>query len=97
MIKIIIERRIMPGLEDEYELAAREVMRASITAPGFIGGECLHELERPERRLLVTQWRDLKAWKEWQHSDRREHIIQRMLPLLTEEERITAYENSQQL
>lgn len=95
MIKIIIERHIMPGLEEEYESAAREVMRASITAPGFIGGECLRELDRPERRLLVTKWRDLRAWKEWQHSDLREHIIQRMLPLLTEDERITAYEHSQ--
>ena len=97
MIKIIIERRIMPGLEEEYEVAARDVMRASLTAPGFVGGECLHELDRPERRLLITEWRDLKAWKEWLHSDQREHIIQRMLPLLTEDERIIAYEHSQQL
>lgn len=95
MIKIIIERRIMPGLEEEYEVAARQVMRASINAPGFIGGECLRELNRPERRLLVTQWRDLKAWKEWQSSGQREHAMQRLLPLLTEEERITAFEPSQ--
>ena len=38
MIKIIIERRIMPGLEDEYEQAAREAMRVSLGVRGFVGG-----------------------------------------------------------
>ena len=41
MIKIIIERRIMPGLEEEYEEAAREAMRQSLGARGFVGGESL--------------------------------------------------------
>ena len=41
MIKIIIERRIMPGLEEEYEEAAREAMRFSLGARGFVGGETL--------------------------------------------------------
>ncbi len=91
MIKILIERRIMPGLEQEYEQAAREVIRTSIAAPGFINGESLYEHNHPERRLLITQWRDLVAWKAWQRSAERERIMQRLLPLLTEEERVTAY------
>lgn len=93
MIKIIIERRIMPGLEQEYEQAAREVMRASVTASGFIAGESLHEYNRTDHRLLITLWRDLRSWKEWQHSPERDRAMQRLLPLLTEEERITAYEH----
>ena len=93
MIKIIIERHIMHGLEEEYELAARNVMRAAMDAPGFIAGESLQEYRRTEHRLLITLWRDLRAWKEWQHSSAREYAMQRLLPLLTEEERVTAYEH----
>ncbi|EPC03712.1 hypothetical protein L861_19450 [Litchfieldella anticariensis FP35 = DSM 16096] len=93
MIKILIERHIMPGLEAEYEQAAREAMRASINARGFIAGESLCERHHPERRLLITQWRDLSAWKDWEHSPERERVMQHVLPLLTEEEDIRVFEH----
>lgn len=92
MIKIIIERRIMPGLEPEYEQALRKTMRTSISAPGFIAAENLQEYHRPDHRLLITLWRDYSAWKQWQHSPERERAMQWILPLLTDEEHITAYE-----
>ncbi|GHC29615.1 antibiotic biosynthesis monooxygenase family protein [Aidingimonas halophila] len=93
MIKVLIERRIMPGLEAEYEQAAREAMRASINAKGFIAGESLCERHHPDRRLLITQWRDLSAWTDWLHSPEREHVMQWVLPLLTENESIRIYEH----
>lgn len=93
MIKIIIERRIMPGLEEEYDAAAREAMRASINARGFIAGESLRERRHPEHRLLITQWSDLSAWRDWLHSPERERAMQRVLPLLSEDERIRIYEH----
>ncbi len=92
MIKIIIERRIMPGLEEEYEEAAREAMRHSLGARGFVGGESLVELGHSDRRLMITKWRDLRAWKEWYTSEERSRVMQRLLPLLTEEERVRVYE-----
>lgn len=94
MIKIIIERRIMPGLEEEYEQAAREAMRASLGARGFVGGESLVELGHTDRRLMITKWRDLRAWNEWHHSEARAYAMQRILPLLTEDETIRIYEAS---
>ncbi|MCA1771748.1 MAG: antibiotic biosynthesis monooxygenase [Halomonas sp.] len=94
MIKIIIERRIMPGLEEEYEQAAREAMRASLGARGFVGGETLVELGHTDRRLMITKWRDLRAWNEWHHSEARARAMQRILPLLTEDETIRIYEAS---
>lgn len=92
MIKIIIERRIMPGLEEEYEQAAREAMRQSLGANGFFGGESLVEQNRSDHRLMITKWRDLRAWMEWYNSDARTQAMQRIQPLLTEDERITIYE-----
>ncbi|WP_148255007.1 antibiotic biosynthesis monooxygenase family protein [Aidingimonas lacisalsi] len=92
MIKVLIERRIMPGLEEEYDQAAREAMRASINAQGFIAGESLCERHHPGRRLLITQWRDLSAWKDWLHSSERERVMQHVLPLLSENETIRVYE-----
>ncbi|MGS2743981.1 antibiotic biosynthesis monooxygenase family protein [Halomonas sp. LS-001] len=94
MIKIIIERRIMPGLEEEYEQAARQAMRVSLGARGFVGGETLVEMEHSDRRLMITKWRDLRAWKEWYTSEARANVMQQILPLLTEEETIRLYEPS---
>lgn len=92
MIKIIIERRIMPGLEEEYEEAAREAMRQSLDARGFVGGESLVELGHNDRRLMITKWRNISAWKEWYQSEQRARVMQQLLPLLSEEERIRIYE-----
>lgn len=94
MIKIIIERRIMPGLEEEYEQAAREAMRISLGARGFVAGESLVELGHTDRRLMITKWRDLRAWNEWHSSEARASAMQRILPLLTEDETIRIYEAS---
>ncbi|MCP1315872.1 antibiotic biosynthesis monooxygenase [Halomonas sp. 707D7] len=92
MVKVIIERRIMPGLEEEYELAAREAMRASLGARGFIGGETLVKLGHSDRRLMITQWRDLRAWQEGHRSEARATVMERILPLLTEEETVQIFE-----
>ena len=94
MIKIIIERRIMPGLEEEYEEAAREAMRFSLGARGFVGGETLVERGSSDRRLIIVKWRDLNAWNEWYTSEERARVMQRILPLLTEDETIRIYEPS---
>ncbi|MBB3189902.1 antibiotic biosynthesis monooxygenase family protein [Halomonas cerina] len=94
MIKIIIERRIMPGLEEEYEEAAREAMRQSLGARGFVGGESLVELGHSDRRLMITKWRDISTWKEWYQSEQRARVMQQLLPLLSEDERIRIYEPS---
>ncbi|WP_249977707.1 antibiotic biosynthesis monooxygenase family protein [Vreelandella olivaria] len=92
MIKVIIERRIMPGLEEEYEQAAREAMRVSLGVRGFVGGETLVEIGHTDRRLMITKWRNLRFWKEWHTSDARAIAMQRILPLLTEDETIRIYE-----
>ena len=92
MIKVIIERRIMPGLEEEYEEAAREAMRSSLGARGFMGGETLVERGHSDRRLVVVKCRTLEAWNEWHSSETRAYAMQRILPLLTEDETIRIYE-----
>ena len=94
MIKVIIERRIMPGLEEEYEEAAREAIRQSLGATGFVSGETLVEQGYSDRRLVITKWRDLRAWKDWANSEQRARAMQRLQPLLTKAERIRIYEPS---
>ena len=92
MIKVVIERDIMPGLEAEYDQIARAAMRVCYHAPGFIAGEILRERSHTERRMLITQWRDLAAWKAWEHSIEREQAIQQMLPMLTRDERVRVFD-----
>lgn len=94
MLNVIIERRIMPGLEEEYENAARSAMHASLGASGFIGGETLMALERADQRLMVTRWRDERAWKAWYTSEARATAMQRILPLLCEEETVRLYQSA---
>ncbi|WP_447528329.1 MULTISPECIES: antibiotic biosynthesis monooxygenase family protein [unclassified Vreelandella] len=93
MVKVIIERRIMPGLEEEYEQAARQAMRVSLGVRGFVGGETLVKIGQPDRRLMITKWRDLRAWNEWHQSEARADAMARILPLLTEDETVQIFES----
>lgn len=92
MIKVIIERRIMPGLKEEYEEAMRKALRSSLGARGFVDGETLVERGRSDRRLVIMKWRSLDAWNEWHASEARRDAMQHILPLLTEDETVRIYE-----
>lgn len=94
MIKVLIERHIMPGLEQDYEQASREVVREAMHAQGFISGENLVEGGRPGHRILITSWRDARAWQEWSVSHARERMMARLGPMLSQPERIVMLEHT---
>ncbi|AVV33660.1 MAG: antibiotic biosynthesis monooxygenase [Cobetia sp.] len=94
MIKVLIERHIMPGLEQDYEQASREVVREATHVPGFISGENLMETGRAGHRILITSWRDARAWQEWSVSPARDRMMARLAPMLSQPERIILLEHT---
>ncbi len=89
MIHVLVERHIAEGMESTYELVARQALQSAHRAPGFISGEALRDLQRPNHRYLLSKWRSLHDWKRWYYSDERHQAMNQLNPTLADFEKVT--------
>ena len=58
-------------------------MRASASAqPGYITGETLRSLDRPEEFLVISTWQASNDWEKWLQSKERKPIQEKIDKLL---------------
>ena len=91
MIRVIIEREIAAGLEQYYEAAIGDLLDAMINAPGYLSGESLVEIHRPNHYVVVTRWSSEDAWTRWFHSAERQQLVSAIRPFLQNEEKFTLF------
>ena len=92
MIRVLIERQIIEGLEHPYSSAITTMMQAIIQAPGFVSGESLRELDRPNHHLVLSAWSSRHAWERWAVSRERREAMEAISQFMAEPERITMLE-----
>lgn len=93
MIYVLVERHIAEGMETTYELAAGRALESAYRAEGFINGETMRDLQRPNHHYLLSKWRSLHDWKRWYYSDERYNVMNQVNPTLSDFEKITLLEN----
>ena len=90
MIRVIIEREIAEGLEEYYESAVVNLLGVLLSAPGYLSGDSLVDVHRPNHYMVVTRWVNEDAWDRWFVSGERQRLLDAIRPfLLNNEERIT--------
>ena len=89
MIRVIIEREIAEGLEQFYEAAIANLLDVMANAPGYLAGESLVEIHRPNRYVVITRWASEDAWTRWFHSSERQQLASAIRPFLQNEEKFT--------
>jgi heme-degrading monooxygenase HmoA len=89
MIRVIIEREIAEGLEEYYESAITSLLGVMSKAGGYLSGESLVDIHRPNRYVVVTRWVDEAAWDRWFHSGERQEMLDAIRPFLLNEEKFT--------
>ena len=89
MITVIIERHIAPGMASTYENFARQIIEATVSAPGFVSGESLRGLDDPNARYIVVKMKNKSNWQQWLLSKQRRELVTLVSPLLTSPEKIT--------
>lgn len=92
MIRVFIERRVPTELVDAYNALARENLQTAMSTIGFISGEVLFDINNTEKRLIVATYRTLNDWSRWYHSEDRRALMDRISPMLEQEEKISIYE-----
>ena len=89
MIRVVIEREIAEGLEQFYEEAIANLLDAMANAPGYLSGESLVEIHRPNRYVVVTRWASEDAWNRWFISTERQGLLDSIRPFLQNDEKFT--------
>ena len=83
-IKIVIERRLKKGKEGELAQYLRQLRAKAMLAPGYISGETLRSEDDPQLYLVISTWKSLKDWRNWERDPQRNEIQERINAILEE-------------
>ena len=90
-VKILI-KRIVPQEKAKAMIPLFRQMRASAaTQTGYITGETLRSLERPEEFVVISTWQSSEDWKKWLQSKERNEIQDKIDNLLGGETKYDIY------
>ena len=87
MIRVIIEREIAEGLERFYEQAVENLLGEMARCPGYVSGESLVDIQRPNRYIVVTRWSNVESWERWLRSPQRQEMLAEIRPFLISDEK----------
>jgi heme-degrading monooxygenase HmoA len=91
-VKILIKRKV-PREKGVDLLNLITELRARATAqPGYISGETLRSMERPDEYLVISTWQGADDWKAWASSKERAQIESRIDAILGEPTRYEVYD-----
>lgn len=90
-IKVLIERRVLPGQEKRVLEILRTIRARCLDEPGYITGETLRDAEDPRTILVVSTWFGLMDWRRWLQSPERKEFEAQLRPLLATPERARVF------
>lgn len=88
LIKIIIERKIKRGMEEEFKKLMEDVFSRAVHTDGFISGETLQSVDDPNVYVTISQWKDISYWNTWINSTERKKRQGEYEKILSEPTRI---------
>jgi len=72
-IKVLIKRRVSTDKAREMITLFRQMRMLATAQEGYISGETLRSLEKPEEFIVISTWQSSQDWKNWLASrDRKE-------------------------
>ena len=81
-VKIFI-KRLVPQDKARAMIPLFRQMRASATTQsGYITGETLRSLDKPDEFMVISTWQSSEDWKEWLQSKERNEVQSKIDKLL---------------
>ena len=87
-VKVIIERRVLPGQERKAFELLRKMRARCLEEEGYISGETLRDSEDPGTIVVISTWFGLMDWRRWQASGERRQFESQLRPCLAAPERV---------
>ena len=92
MIKIHIRRTVPEEKKEALMVLINQLRAITMGVPGYIAGETLKRVDKPEESLVVTKWQSVCYWNAWLQGAERAEIQQQIDTLLGSETRYEIYE-----
>ncbi len=92
MIRVLLERHVIEGMEETFNRALRDVRQFAVAFPGYISGESLQNRDDPHNYVVISTWRSSSDWEAWARSEERGRAQAQLAPLLAEAEKVTVFE-----
>ena len=71
-VKVVIERRVLPGQERNVLELLRNLRIRCLDEPGYIMGETLRDSEDAHNIVVISTWFGLGDWRRWAASSERQ-------------------------
>jgi heme-degrading monooxygenase HmoA len=81
-VKIFIKRIVPEGKAKEIIPLFREIRSLATNHVGYISGETLRSMDRPDLFLVISTWHSSQDWKKWMASKDRKEIQDKIDALL---------------
>lgn len=73
-VKVIIKRMVPEGRAEDLEPLLRELRTRATSQRGYISGETLRRLDKPDEYLVISTWESVEDWERWAKSQEREEV-----------------------
>ncbi len=93
-VKIIIDREVRNGKESDFSNLLRELRKKAITSKGYISGETLRSSNDPYNYVVISTWRGVDDWKDWEKNPERKDIQARIEKLMARPTKVKIYLNA---
>jgi heme-degrading monooxygenase HmoA len=80
--KILIKRKVSADKAAKLADLVKQLRVLVIKQPGYVSGESLKNVDKPEEYLVISTWDSVDAWKAWLASAERATIQQQIDALL---------------
>ncbi len=64
-VKILIKRAVPPDKAKEVIPLFRKLRALATGQPGYISGETLRRLDKPDRFVVISTWDSSEDWEKW--------------------------------
>jgi heme oxygenase (mycobilin-producing) len=81
-IKVIIERKAIPGNELELNRLLMELRAKAMKLKGYISGETLRDVDDPNTSIVIATWDSLEDWRAWEENKERKELQAKVDALL---------------
>ncbi len=81
-IKVLIKRRVPLEKAREVITLFRQLRILATAQEGYISGETLRSLDKPEKFIVISAWQSSQDWKNWLASSQRQEIQSKIDRLL---------------
>ena len=81
-VKFLIKRTVPQDKAKALIPLVRQMRASAATQAGYITGETLRSLDKPEEFLVISTWQASEDWKNWLESEERNKVQSKIDGLL---------------